>query len=213
VRGMAIVHGWVDNWDIRPDNGHIRILKQGDGPSRLEHAVTDTGALFGNSSGFVRLNNGGIRSGLFQDSPNAFTWVYTHPQRPGRTTVPIANYMPISKTWPFYWMNMDDARWMARMMCQLTENQIKQSFIGSAYDAATARILLEKLASRRDHLVRDLGLESEIPLWRPNGEDRKLTYDPLKDGPFEAKLNDGATVTARVDPQRYILNGKLHTKR
>jgi hypothetical protein len=213
LRGMAIMHGWLDNWDIRADNNHLRLVKQGDGPSKLEMAVTDTGALFGNSTGFVRIHDGGLRSGLFQDSPNAFTWVYTHAQRPGAMTVPIANYMPITKTWPFYWMNMDDARWMARLMCQLTENQVRQAFIASGYDAATARILLVKLASRRDHMVQDLGLKGEISLWRPQGEDRRLSYDPLKDGPFTATLNDGKRVEARVNPDRYVRNGKLHYKR
>jgi hypothetical protein len=213
LRGMAILQGWIDNWDIRPDNGHIRIVKHESGPARLEHAVTDMGALFGNSTGFVRLHDGGLRSGLFQDSPNAFTWVFTHAQRPGLKTVPIANYMPITKTAPFYWMNMDDARWMARMLCQLSENQIKQAFIASGYDAATARLLLEKLASRRDHMIRHLGLEGEVTFWRPTGENRKLDYDPATDGPFETTLKDGKRVRARVDPMRYISQGRLRYRK
>lgn len=209
VRSMAVIQGWIDNWDVRPGNNRLRMIKDDDGSIRLEHVVSDMGALFGNSSGLIRLHDGGLRGGLFQESPNAFTWVYTHPQRPDSYSVPIANYMPIAKLWPYYRMNIDDARWMARMMCQLTENQIKQAFIGSGYDAATARILLEKLASRRDHMIQDLGLEHELSLWRLRGEDRKLSYDPEKDAPFTAKLKDGSVVTARIDPQRYVVNGRL----
>ena len=111
-------------------------------------------------------------------------------------------------------MNMDDARWMARIMGTANgepdQTSIRRLRLrrGNREDFS-----LEKLASRRDHMVRDLGLDRELPLWRPKGEDRQLNYDPLKDGPFTATLSDGTRVTARVDPQRFVLKGRLNYKR
>lgn len=212
LRGMAMLHGWLDNWDIRPGNNRLLMISDDNG-ARLEHEISDMGALFGNSSGLIRIHQGAPRAGLFQNEPNGFTWIFTHPQPPGESTVPVCNFMPITMADPFYRMNMDDARWMARLIGQLTENQIKQGLIGAGLDAATGRLLLEKLASRRDHMLQDLGLDREIPLWRPKGENRKLNYDPAKDGPFTATLSDGSTVFARIDSERMVVGGMLKIRK
>lgn len=191
VRAMAVLDAWLDNWDIRWGNNRLELIEEKDGSYRLEHVVSDLGAAFGNSAGMLHTVSGRWKKGLYQNAPNDYEWACTHPQAAGKTSVPIRDYMPIAKTQPFYEMNLDDARWMARLIGQLTENQIKEALIGAGFDAAEARLLLEKLVARRDQMMKDFGLTGEIALLRPEGVNRRLSYDPAADGPFAVSLAPG----------------------
>ena len=61
---------------------------------------------------------------------------------------------------------------MARLIGQLTEEQLRAALIGSGYAATETKVYQEKLVSRRDQMVRDLGLTTEIPLLRSAGAPR-----------------------------------------
>jgi hypothetical protein len=109
----------------------------------------------------------------------------------------IVDYEPIEDTEAFREMTIDDARWMARLIAQLTEDQILQALIASGFDAAEVKIYTEKLASRRDWMLRDLGLDTEFPMLRPRGPDLTLTYNPHREPLPEIRLKDGTHVAAR----------------
>jgi hypothetical protein len=212
VRGLGILNAWLDNWDIRWGNTRLQLVEDKKGNTRVESVVSDMGALWGNSTGFLRWSNGSLRMGVFQESPNSYAWRFTNPLRRGQTSVPIKYYMPLCKTQPFYEMNIDDARWAARLIGQLSENQIKQGLIGAGCDAASARLLLEKLVARRDQMIADFGLQGEISFLRLNGvADKHLSYDPKTDPPFTATVGS-ETITARMTDQFVVVNGKLEER-
>jgi hypothetical protein len=209
LRGLAVLDAWLDNWDVRWGNNRLMLAQAKDGTYRLEHTVSDVGALFGNSSGMIRTVHGRWKKGLYQDAPNDYNWTFTHAQAPEKSSVPIKGYMPDSKILPFYKMNIDDARWMARRIAQLTEAQIKAALIAAGYDAPVARLLLEKLVCRRDQMVKDLGLGAEIPPLRAAGVDRHFSYNPETDGPFEVTLAGGERRAARSSGEYVVVNGYL----
>lgn len=212
VRAMAVLNAWLGNYDVRAGNTRLLLVKSKDQEEgRLEHVVSDLGALFGDSRGLYRLKGTALKSGLISEDPNTYPWTISAPVQTGQTSVPIKNFMTITKVEPFYNMNIDDARWMVRLISQLSENQIRQALIGSGCDAAEARLILEKLISRRDTMVRDWGLTNEIALMRPSGVDRKLSYDPRSDRPFEAELPDGKKVAARNTNRLIVSEGVLET--
>jgi hypothetical protein len=64
-------------------------------------------------------------------------------------------------------MTLDDARWMGRWIGQLSEEQIRQALAAAGFGAARVRVYTDKLISRRDQMIRDLGLVDEIGLLRP----------------------------------------------
>jgi hypothetical protein len=209
VRGMAVLDAWLDNWDVRWGNNRLKIVEEDGGSYRLVHCVTDLGALFGNSGGMVHISRGRWKKGLYQNEPNDYEWAFTHPQPEWAETAPIRGYMPDSKNKAFYEMNIDDARWMARHIAQLSEEQIKAALIGAGYDAVEARLLLEKMVARRDQMVKDFGLSAEIPPLRPRGVDKRLSYDPETDGSFVATLPSGEKVVARSSGEFTLRNGRL----
>jgi len=191
LRGAGLLAAWLAWFDSRSDNTKLRIERDAD-QVQLQHFISDLGGGMGQGTGWFSPHG---------ENPNDFTWTFTHPQivrGPGRMTTPfrIHHFKPVVPTPAFAAMTVDDARWMARLIGQLTENQLRQALVASGYDNAEATFYLEKLISRRDCMLRDLGLENEIPLLRPHGQDHKFSYEPLINGPFEATIN-GLHISAR----------------
>src|SRR6266496_434725 len=125
----------------------------------------------------------------------------------------VVHFRPIVATPAFHEMTVEDARWMARLIGQLTEEQIRAALIASGYDATEVKLYQEKLVSRRDQMVRDLKLTDEIPLLRTTAPDRQFSYDPPVDGPMHVVLPAGETVYARPSRQTVqrgrLVRGKL----
>ena len=149
--------------------------------------------------------------------PNAFPWIFTRPplwQGPHRLAIPLRleGYKPVAPTKAFAEMTIDDARWMARLIGQLTEQQLVQALVASGYNSAEVRLYTEKLVSRRDRMVLDLGLAHEISLLRPSGVDRTFSYEPLVDGPVTVGVpgSVGIEVQAPAGEER-IVRGRLVT--
>lgn len=203
LRGAGLLAAWLAWFDSRADNTKLRIARDSD-EVQLQHFISDLGGGMGAGTGLFSAQG---------ENPNELTWTFTAPEivrGPGRMTTPfrIEHFKPTVPTPAFAAMTVDDARWMARLIGQLTENQLRGALIASGYDSAESRLYLEKLISRRDRMIHDLKLENEIPLLRPNGLDHKFNYAPSADGPFEATDSAGAKVFARESSQ-VISQGKI----
>jgi hypothetical protein len=206
LRGAGLLAAWLAWFDSRADNTKLRIARDSD-EVRLQHFISDLGGGMGAGTGWFSAQG---------EDPNNLTWTFTAPEiirGPGRMTTPfrIEHFRPTVPTPAFAAMTVDDARWMAGLIGQLTENQIRGALIASGYDNAESRLYLEKLISRRDTMIHDLRLENEIPLLRPNGQEHKFNYAPKIDGPFEATDSAGAKVFAR-DSSEIISAGKIRNR-
>jgi hypothetical protein len=202
LRGAGLLAAWLAFFDSRIDNTKLRIVRDAE-EVQLRHFIADLGGGMGAGTGFFSPHG---------ENPNDFAWTFTAPEiirGPGRMTTPfrIEHFKPTVPTPAFAAMTTDDARWMARLIGQLTEDQLRAALIGSGYDNAAARLYLEKLISRRDQMIRDLKLETEIPLLRPTAPDRTFSYHPSLDGPFETVMN-GSTLSARHS-SAIIVRGKI----
>lgn len=202
LRGAGLLAAWVGWFDTRFDNTRLRVLKH-QGKTELVGYFSDLGGVLGETTGILYARG---------ELPNAFPWAFTRPplaQGAHRLAKPLRlyGYKPIAATPAFAAMNLDDARWMARLIGALSEEQIKQALIASGFDAARVRLYLEKLISRRDQMIRDLGLAHEIRLLRPSGIDRHFSYNPASDGAIVTSVQ-GKLVQAPAGKAR-ILNCKL----
>lgn len=202
LRGAGILAAWLGWFDTRFDNTRWRSVKH-DGQVELEGFFSDLGGVLGETRGLLYARG---------QLPDAFPWTFTQPalwQGPHRLARPLRlrGYKPIAPTPAFAAMDLQDARWMARFIGSLTEEQIKQALIASGFDSASVRLYLEKLINRRDNMVRDLGLAQELPLLRPHGVNRHFDYDPVSEGPMQV-LVAGKIVQAGPGHQR-IIKGKL----
>jgi len=202
LRGAGLLAAWLGWFDSRADNTKLRIVRDSD-EVQLQHFFSDLGGGMGAGTGLFSPRG---------ENPNDFSWTFTEPEiirGPGRMTTPfrIVHFKPTVPTQAFANMTADDARWMARLIGQLTENQLRAALIASGYDNAEARLYLEKLISRRDQMILDLRLEKEIPLLRPARQNRVFSYHPATDGNFVASVNK-TTVSARQSAA-VIVHGKI----
>ena len=203
LRGAALLAAWLEWSDSRSDNTRLRVART-NRQAELQHFFSDLGSGMGGASGWFSQHG---------EKPNQFDWRFTQAEivrGPGRMTTPfrVVHFRPIVATRAFHEMTVDDARWMARLIGQLTEEQIRAALIASGYDAAEVKLYQEKLVSRRDQMVRDLKLADEIPLLRTNAPDRQFSYDPSVDGPMKVVLPSGEIVCARPSRQT-VQRGRL----
>jgi hypothetical protein len=210
VRAAGLLGAWLGWFDSRFENTRLKLVKHG-ASHQLQHYFTDLGGGLGKARGVLSRHC---------ECPNDFAWRFTRPPKPqgkGKMTVPfrIIHYQPIEDTEAFRQMTIDDARWMARLIAQLTEDQITQALIASGFDATEVRVYTEKLVSRRDWMVRDLGLADEMTLLRPGGITEDFSYDPKIDPIPEARCNGGRTVRARESSlivRRGVVSPEFHTR-
>ncbi len=193
LRAAGLLGAWTGWFDSRWENTRLRIVETKRG-LELRHFFTDLGGGLGRAVGPTSRQC---------EEPNLFPWGFTRPpkvQGPGKMTIPfrIVHYQPIEDTMAFKEMTLDDARWMARMIAQLSEEQILQALVAAGADSAHARLFCEKLVSRRDRMIRDLGLADEIALLLPEGVNRQFSYDPATDGPVVITVENGRKITART---------------
>jgi hypothetical protein len=210
LRAAGLLGAWLGWCDSRFENTRLKILQRG-GKSELRHFLTDLGGGLGKAKGIFSRHC---------ECPNDFGWRFTRPpksQGRGKMTVPfrIVDYEPMEDTEAFRRMSYDDARWMARLIGRLTERQIVEALMASGCDATEVRIYTEKLLSRRDWMIRDLGLSGEIALLRAGGVVKNFTYDPRTDALPQIVLNSGRKVEAPssiLTVQNGIVCPELHTR-
>ena len=203
LRGAGLLGGWLGWFDTRYDNTRLRTVKV-EGGFELVHYFSDLGGVLGETSGYLFAKG---------ELPNAFPWTFTRPplwQGPHRMARPlvIEGYKPLAPVASFANMTVDDARWMARLIGQLSEQQIIAALIASGYESAEVRLYTEKLMSRRDRMLIDLGLEKEFPLYRAAGVNRHFSYDPVKEGPVSVTVPGKGCVSAPIGDER-IEAGRL----
>ncbi len=149
VRAAGLLAAWIGFYDTRFDNTKLRLVGPKKNP-HLEHYFSDLGAGLGRTSGLMAWHG---------EKVNEFPIRFTAPSN-GRLR--IVGYTPVVPTKAFADMTLDDARWMARLIGQLTPEQITQALRASGYDDDTIRLYTAKLLTRRNYMMSDLGLASEL---------------------------------------------------
>jgi hypothetical protein len=158
VRGAGLLAAWVGFYDTRFDNTKLRLTGPKSHP-RIEHYFSDLGGGLGRTTGLISWHG---------EDVNAFPWTFTAApsateKAGGQQSLHIVGYTPVVRTPAFAAMTIEDARWMARLIGQISAAQITQALTASGYDAPTVRLYIQKLITRRNKMMGDLGLGPEFP--------------------------------------------------
>ena len=193
LRAAGVLAAWVGWWDSRFENTRVRLVQASGGPE-LKHFFTDLGSGLGRSGGTFSHSS---------EEPNDFSWSFTRGalvQRKGESAwrFEITDFEPITETKAFKEITLDDARWMARLIAQLSEEQVVSALIASGFDSAEVRIYTEKLLARRHQLIRDVRLEKEFSLLRTGEQNQRINYDPAVAGPVRIRRENGTELEAPV---------------
>jgi hypothetical protein len=186
-RAMSIISAtWGMGDDVRFNNLRLDADVKDDGRVEIEHVQSDAGAHF-----------------LTELGPNALSWEVDIDLE-GQRLHNDRNRITLDA---FDRTTLDDARWAARKLGALSEQQITAIAAGSAESWPVARLYAEKLIARRDSLVTKLGLAGELGLLRPDGPDRHLNVSGS--GRVELTGADGTTRTVTVPAGAYkVVDGQ-----
>jgi hypothetical protein len=154
TRAVGLLAAWLGWFDARFDNTRVKVSRDASGAPEVKHFFTDLGGGLGKSTGWAGWH--GEDAAKF---PDVFTKPEIHQGR-GRMTVPfrVVNYRPIEPVRAFEEMTTNDGRWMARLIAQLRDEQIVDALRASGFTEQDVKVFAQKLFSRRDRMLRDLGL-------------------------------------------------------
>jgi hypothetical protein len=155
LRGAGVLAAWLGWWDSRFENTRLRVIESATGGVQLKHYFSDLGGGLGFCAGTFKRSC---------EKPSDFGWSFTRIQKRNKQ-FQIVGFEPIEDTLAFEKMTVADARWMARLIAQLKPSQIEGALTASGFSGPDIRIYMEKLLTRRSKLLKDLGMEEEIPTW------------------------------------------------
>jgi hypothetical protein len=141
-KGLVILMGLLNNWDLKTSNNKIIAVKdEATGQTELQYVISDLGATFGKTGGFISHNRNQpddyIKSGFVKGvSGNTVKFAYG-----GKSGSLFDN------------ITVDDARWIGGMLARLTDKQIADAFRAANYDAATVQLLTGAVRGKINELV------------------------------------------------------------
>ena len=203
VRGAAVLSMWLGNYDLRWDNNKVKLVEYQKDKKRLTMYISDIGAGLGDATNILRRNN---------DKPNEFDWQFTIGEddralyngwqnsiqsRLDKHHIAVINWLPDFTNELVTAVRQDDMLWMAKMIDQLTEEQIKAALIAANFQSAEVYLLTQKLLNRREHLLRDAGGGGIV---RPR-QDQLRDYQPVPGKGLSAKL-PGLGANVMCTPRR-----------
>ena len=187
MRGLSVISAvWAMGDDVRFNNLRLD-ADVDDGAVELKNVLSDAGAHFQTND------------------PNAFGWEVDF----DRARVRLHNDNNRFTLRAYDRATVDDARWAARKLATLSEEQIIAVAAAGATSWPVARLYAEKLIARRDDLVKKLELDKEgITLLRPNGPDKHMNI--FKRGKVTLTDADGRTKTIVVPAGKYkVVDGQV----
>ncbi len=157
ARGLGLIAAWMGWHDVRFDNNRLGIIEDSNGQYALKHYLHDTGSVLGESANVLKQS---------ADDAERFPWSVTlgEPQADDLYDThyfKVVRFNTLDKCDAFEKMNVNDAKWGARLIARLSPQQLDQALIGSGFSAAEVVLLREKLLLRRFMALRDLGLGDE----------------------------------------------------
>ena len=143
-RAFQLFYAWVADHDTKDRNARLFVEKPqagADRPYRTVFSAEDLASTMG--------------SVWQSDRPNLYDSSIVSLATPDRV---VLTYKTRYHSSLFDAVTFADARWMVRLMAQLTHEQLYQAFIGAGEYPAVAELFAQKMMRRRDQLAQAVGL-------------------------------------------------------
>jgi hypothetical protein len=143
-QGLKIMMALLNNWDIKDSNNTILVVHGDNGQTELRYIVHDLGATFGKTGGaFWRITRS-------RNDPEGYEKAnFIDKVRDGRVDFHYTG----KGTHLFDNITVDDARWMAHWLSQLSDQQIVDAFRAANYTPEEVRLLSAALRERIKELT------------------------------------------------------------
>ena len=144
VRGTLLFDMWISNLDLKEAENNKLVLRKIKGKYRFFHIQHDMGFAFGR---------------IYIERPGDFKWKLV--RKKTRDYV-IMSYRCFQENSGFGHVTFSDAKWMARLIAQLSRKQIQAAVELGGWPESMGKLLVEKLIARRNQLVQAFDLEGEV---------------------------------------------------
>lgn len=150
-RGFTLLAAWLGLHDVRKENTRLMIVTDDAGNDRLELRVSDWGSGLGVAQGHLL--------GFKNERPNEMAEEIV--KIVGGKAL-ITTFKPNQPSYASDRMTIDDARWMARKIAEITPKQIDEALRVTGYSEEHKQIYKFKLIARRNQIMQGLGLGDQI---------------------------------------------------
>ncbi|MBC7397098.1 MAG: hypothetical protein H7333_06610 [Bdellovibrionales bacterium] len=176
-RAFFLFLAWIADPDVKNDNSKLKIVSEGDSFKVME-SNSDMGAAFG--VGFPNVYHFDLIKRVERDSTGDTTKIQFH--YPRIFDFPLQNAV-----------NINDAKWFARLLGQLTLRQIERAFLSGGYPDLVAKYYSLLAARKRNELLSALNL---IGTHFINDQGRKVSLELLPEfqgtlSGYESYFKDG----------------------
>jgi len=140
-QGLIVMMSLINNWDLKDDNNRIIHVPDGPSGSELQYILSDLGATFGKTGGFLSRSRNkpedyvkskfieGVEGGRVRFSYS------------GKNSALFSN------------ITVGQAKWLGALLSRLTDTQISDAFRAANYSADEVQSLTRALRARIDQLV------------------------------------------------------------
>ena len=149
-RAFAVFSAWIADIDIKDDNANLVLVGNQAEGYRVVYSAADMGAALG--------------SIFNRDSPNflARDLVQRVRRRPNNSIYEVVlNYRQVMGNLAYQAISLNDAKWITRLIAQLSPTQIKNAFLAAGYSEMLSEYFTQIMLRRRDQLVETFGLLDE----------------------------------------------------
>jgi hypothetical protein len=155
ARALFLFNAWIGNADEKDEeNNKLVLRKNADGERKMYLVQQDIGHALG---------------WVLPERPEVFPWDLVETNPTSRLfgwmnrTIEL-DYINLQDTGLEHTTTFADAKWMARLIAQLTRKQIEDAVSLGYWPGGIAQLYVEKLINRRNQLVQAFGLEDEFDL-------------------------------------------------
>jgi hypothetical protein len=150
-KGLVVLMGLLNNWDLKDENNKVLRVKGGDGQDELRYIISDLGATFGKTGGGITHSRNEpenyAKSKFIEGvSGNKLRFAYNGKSK-----------------FLFDDITVEDARWIASLLMQLSDEQIMDAFTAADFKPAEAQVLATAVRGRINELVRATGATPATP--------------------------------------------------
>ncbi|MBI2602975.1 MAG: hypothetical protein HYW48_07960 [Deltaproteobacteria bacterium] len=170
MRGMILFHFWVDNFDVKDDNGEGALMPTPYGPRQLIQAPTDLGGAFRGSLGH---GTGVLGNGIGINHYNEKDWLFVPALDRRHLLYPrLMTFFPDSAKKARF----SDTLWMAKKIVGLPFDTIKRGVDMTPLPDFYKDLLLYKLAKRRADLAKLYGIEDLLDVSTLKIPEHKVSF-------------------------------------
>jgi len=142
LQGLKIMMVMINNWDMKDDNNEILASKSDNADDRLRYIISDLGGSFGKTGGVISRSRNKpsdyVKATFIEKvSGNDIDFKYS-----GKNKKLFEN------------LTVENARWLSKLLTQLSDEQIKDAFRAANYSSEEVDLLSQSLKDRINELAK-----------------------------------------------------------